>query len=166
MPVGCGMMVTGICEEGCRVFSTKSRCPCLMDFRVRGSRQSRSLYKRVKTKQSIDDASFLPRSSFWEWIRGWFCLPVQNSVDIEPFPHPACSILSEEKMPPDQYRVLIKTNEAMKQEEMASHLIDEVAPSACLHRRFAPFSRRRAWGRFCGATRSQPSQNATASSST
>lgn len=156
LPLGAGMLITQIHADSCKAFSTKSRCPCLMEFEVKGAKHSAALYKRVKRKHFLDAPSVLPQPSFWAWLCSWFCLAPQPSVDVEPFPslpEAADSVIVVEKPRANRFRVMVKTHEAMRQEEMAAHLIDEVAACCGLHRRSAPSWRRKRCPPFCAATR-------------
>ena len=151
LPLGAGMMISQLHADRCKVFSTKSRCPCLMEFEAKGARHTAVLYKRVKRKPFLDAPSHLSQPSFWAWLCSWFCLGPQPSVDVEPFPSRCVATeavidtvvdtvnmvnmvntvntvntVNRIKSQASAFRVMVKTHEAMYQEEMAAHLIDEV----------------------------------------
>ena len=123
LPLGKGMMVHSILIDECRVISTKSRCPCVIKFAVSSRIHSCSSTNVISNQVSLSPA--LPTPTCSQWISSflpsaWLSPLPQKSADIEPFP------------PTDEtshsfYKVIIKTREFIRQEEMASHLINEVS---------------------------------------
>lgn len=143
LPLDRGMLIHSIHESECRVISTKSRCPCVIEFEVSYRRPfHNTLTKHQKNVVHISPMSSKP--SFFQWL--WsFPLSLRNphfsgSLDNESFPQQniepiknddSIIVVTSDRLFPKEtnnsfYKVIIKTRDTIRQEEMASHLINEV----------------------------------------
>lgn len=138
------IQIKRILTSNCRVISTKSRCPCVFDFEIDSDEQSPAL---PILPEDDSDPVVASQSSMWSWITDFLKLPRNPeegmSFDQSPFPHSeeesviyvygehqeAIPIPHSMKPVGNHMRVLIKTNDFMRQEEMASVLIAEVMVS-------------------------------------
>ncbi len=131
-----------ILTSNCRVISTKSRCPCVFDFEIESDNEESPALPILPEEDP--DPVVASQSSMWSWITDFLKLPRNpeevTSFDQSPFPHSeedsviyVCGKQEETIRTPlsmkpvaKHLRVLIKTNDFMRQEEMASVLIAEV----------------------------------------
>lgn len=132
LPLGKGMIVHSIHVTECKVISTKSRCPCVLEFVVSSRLPSRPSSIQPKRSQ-VSISPILTKPSFFQWICSF--LPFYSapplstkSYDMEPFsPVTEESVGNQSFFHHSLYKVIIKTRDTIRQEEMASHLINEVA---------------------------------------
>lgn len=143
LPLNGGMLIHSIHESECRVISTKSRCPCVIEFEV----SSRQTYHHTTMKHQKNTVHLSPMSSkpsFFQWL--WSLplslrnTPSSVSLDNESFSQQKIEsisnddsiiVVTSDKLFPKEtnhslYKIIIKTRDTIRQEEMASHLINEV----------------------------------------
>ena len=131
LPLGKGMLIHSIYLPGCKVISTKSRCPCVIEFEVIGKNDQ----SKQNTQPSHFNESFIPLSnqpSFLHWISQY--LPFQHSLRDEEKTTVSSkhddSYLIVSSTPHttslSHYKVIIKTRDTIRQEEMISHVLHEV----------------------------------------
>lgn len=134
LPLHHGFLITRIVTEDSKVLSTKARCPCVFQFDVIGSGRK----TRIKKEKTVLDVFHPPYSNskltFFSWICSFFRLAEKTpSLDIDLFPSKAETedsviVVSENQdtFPFEKYRVIVKTRDTMRQEEMAAHIIAEI----------------------------------------
>ena len=129
LPLGKGMLIHSIYLPGCKVISTKSRCPCVIEFEVIGKNNQ----SKQNTQYSHFDLPFTPlsnQSSFLHWISQYlpFHHLFQYEEKISPKHDDSYLIVSSTPHTSSlsHYKVIIKTRDTIRQEEMISHVLHEV----------------------------------------
>ena len=144
LPLGSGMIIHSIHVAECRVISTKSRCPCVLEFVVSSRLPTyQSVYQPKRNPVTL--SPILTKPSFFQWICSFlpFSSPSLSTkgFDIEPFSpvHEESVVVvssNQSFLHHSHYKVIIKTRDTIRQEEMASHLINEVNYIVIINIRF------------------------------
>ena len=135
LPLHHGVFIKGISTKNSKVLSTKARCPCIFQFEVTGAETKANKESNKAILESIELPPVSAKPSFFSWISSFFVKQEpRRSIDIEPFPTCAKKedsvivVADSTYAPPpcDSCRVIVKTRDTMRQEEMAAHIIAEI----------------------------------------